>query len=505
MKLPVRIITGFLEAGKTSYIHRLLLESNTSQRILILSFEEGIEEYKIEERQLHSVRIQCMDTLNELDEGFLRNCGYLYDEMIIEYNGIWMMSDLLDRLCANVHIQEIICLLDGSTYERYLPNIPAVSDQLMNCDRLIITHLDEKESAGTVKRALRPLRLQNVVQWLPKAGDCSVIGWTRMQKRTALITVLFLLFLVISLASPSVSSADLLQYFRMFFSIVLEVLPFLLTGILVSSLIQVFVSEDFFLQLLKLPKWAFVPLLLLSGCLLPLCDCAMVPLSEKLIQKGLPVSLGVMFLCISSAINPIILLSTYYAFPQQPELIVFRLVGSILIALLMGLAFHNVQRNEAVKQQSSLLEDRIVYEVRNLSKGTLSRWSLVFQNMGEEVLRIMMYVFVGALLSALVQLAAKSSSGASLLHDRSFAMISMLLASFLLSICATSNAFVAKAFANSVPIANAASFMLFGPLLDSKNLLMLSSRFQRRFMIRYVSLLVILYGLISGLTMLVLS
>ncbi len=115
------------------------------------------------------------------------------------------------------------------------------------------------------------------------------------------------------------------------------------------------------------------------GCILPLCDCAMVPITEKFIQKGLKVSHAMTFFCISSSINPIVILATIYAFPENNKVIWIRILVSIMLSALVGISFYFVEKNKnfsPYKKNKIPLFNNIEYEITKITKKVRSLDSL---------------------------------------------------------------------------------------------------------------------------------
>lgn len=119
--------------------------------------------------------------------------------------------------------------------------------------------------------------------------------------------------------------------YTMFLSIVLEAIPFILVGVFVSALIQTFISEDTLRR--WLPKNPYVAIVSAAffGIIFPVCECAIIPIVRRLIKKGMPPAVGMTFLMSAPIINPIVFLSTYYAFQQKAK--------SLLLAWALLFAF----------------------------------------------------------------------------------------------------------------------------------------------------------------------
>jgi uncharacterized membrane protein YraQ (UPF0718 family) len=79
-----------------------------------------------------------------------------------------------------------------------------------------------------------------------------------------------------------------------------------------------------------------VPVGVVAGALLPGCECAAVPVADRLIRQGVPPAAAVAFLLSAPAINPVVLVATAVAFPQRPAMVLGRLIASCITALVVG-------------------------------------------------------------------------------------------------------------------------------------------------------------------------
>src|SRR5664279_2371995 len=123
-----------------------------------------------------------------------------------------------------------------------------------------------------------------------------------------------------------------------FLGIFIEAVSFVLLGTLISGLIGVFVSNDDMARLVPKNPIAATLVGSMLGFIFPVCECGVVPVTRRLYQKGLPVSVGITFLLAAPVMNPIVLASTYAAFGFGPVLI-GRFVISWIMAVSVGLLF----------------------------------------------------------------------------------------------------------------------------------------------------------------------
>src|SRR5690606_17579744 len=119
-------------------------------------------------------------------------------------------------------------------------------------------------------------------------------------------------------------------------SVLIESLPFVILGILLSVVIQVWMPPAFIDRILPRRAWARRAVLSLLGMLIPVCECGNVPFARGLMMRGLSVPDTLTFLVAAPIVNPIVILTTHQAFGWDDGILVARLVGGYLIANLIG-------------------------------------------------------------------------------------------------------------------------------------------------------------------------
>jgi uncharacterized membrane protein YraQ (UPF0718 family) len=302
----------------------------------------------------------------------------------------------------------------------------------------------------------------------------------------------------------------LLQRFQTFVTIFLgifiEAVPFLLAGSVVSGLIAVFVDQSMIDRFL--PKRALPAAL--SGALLgmafPVCECGVVPVTRRLYEKGLPLSIGAAFLLAAPVVNPVVIISTYAAFGGGAVLW-GRLGFSILVATVIGLIFHVAQPKEVLLPQVSAAHAdaccHIDHGPGDHGQGpkppvqTRLHQSLI--TAGDDFLDMSRYLIVGSMLAATMQTVVPQSMLLSIGQGPVVSVVAMQALAFVLSICSTVDAFVALAFAGTFTTGSILAFLTFGPMVDIKSSLMFLSVFQKR-PVLYLILLPLLLTLLIGVT-----
>jgi len=139
MDIPVYLITGFLEAGKTLFIQETLAgqamapEGNT----LLLVCEEGIEEYDPSAFTTPNVYFEQIENESDLSPELLSSLAKKHNAsfVMLEYNGMWQISNLYNNLPDNWFVHQELFICDSNTIENYNKNMRSlVVDKLQSCD-----------------------------------------------------------------------------------------------------------------------------------------------------------------------------------------------------------------------------------------------------------------------------------------------------------------------------------------------------------------------------------
>ena len=129
---------------------------------------------------------------------------------------------------------------------------------------------------------------------------------------------------------------DLRLWATLFVSICFQALPFLVLGVVISGLIAAYVSPDAVRRLVPKRTIFAVPSAGLAGLALPGCECGSVPIAGRLVATGTPPAAALTFLLAAPAINPVVMVSTAVAFPNDRMLVVARFVASLAAAIAVG-------------------------------------------------------------------------------------------------------------------------------------------------------------------------
>ncbi len=513
MKVEIFLVGGFLEAGKTTLINGLLESSifTYGKKTVVVCCEKGMEEYN--ESLLRDGRTILIDIIDktELNRNFFKRIQREYspERIIIEYNGTWELGEFLTiKLPRNIAVKKIISLADAATLHIYLNNMGnLMAEHFLNSDIIILNNISRLKSADikALKRNLKQINNRAVIDAFDKKPCIKeFIRVFKGQKEAGIkagvipvllaLAIFFYVFCIVPETGvykyllPKLQSVN-----TVFLSILLQALPFILLGVFISSFLQVFISDDKFIRLFTKYQGIGYLLSILLGICLPVCDCAMAPITARMVYKGIPVHFVIIFLLAAPVVNPIVIVSTLYAFPEDYRVALFRLGLGIIVALLTGLIikFLNIKRQNIIK-------DYLAGSVCTLNpvkidnNSFFSRMNLLFTHAGIEFLKISKYVIIGALITSIIQSFISSGAFANISGTPLLPLIIMTVISVAMSVCSTSNAFIARSFSYSLPLYSVIFYMVMGPMLDLKNILMLSGSYKKKFLAEMVSIVCII-------------
>ena len=271
-----------------------------------------------------------------------------------------------------------------------------------------------------------------------------------------------------------------------FQGLLLEAIPFLLLGVAIAGLARWLVPQTAWIQ--RLPR---NPLLApitgaLMGFALPACECGNVPVARRLLASGAPMGTAFGFLFAAPVLNPIVLASTWAAFPDQPWLLVARPLGAFVIAVLLSLLL--VQLPETQLLEHALLSERRMSQplstvgllersgglvgdpIRELTptQSTRLRASDVLEQSSREFLDLLALLVLGCLIAALVQTWLPRSWLLAVGGAPTGSILALMLLAVVVSVCSSVDAFLALGFAAQVTPGALLAFLLLGPVVDLK-------------------------------------
>ncbi|MEM6519899.1 MAG: permease [Cyanobacteria bacterium P01_C01_bin.70] len=313
--------------------------------------------------------------------------------------------------------------------------------------------------------------------------------------------------------------SQLNQGLTLFLSLLVEATPFLLLGVAFSSILAVFVDER---QLIAYtPRHPVLAAIAgsLFGCLFPVCECGNVPVARRLITQGASSALAIGFLLAAPTVNPIVFWATWVAFRDQPAMVFWRIGLTILISVIIACVF-SVQKDLRPFLQSAIArylpspEPEPVPALVGSGSSLLNKGTYLLQSTGsikldqplmatvgaatlpklswrtklQAVLEMMLQEFrelgavlvMGSAIAATVQVAIPREWILALGQGPITSILAMMLLAWVVSICSTVDSFFALSFSSVFTSGSILAFLVFGPMIDLKNISLLLTTFRTR-------------------------
>lgn len=340
-----------------------------------------------------------------------------------------------------------------------------------------------------------------------------------------------------------------------FLSILYEGAPFILLGTLISGFIDIYLPSNTMDRLLPKRTLPAIFIAGLLGGILPVCECAVVPVIRRLVKKGLPVSCALTYMLAAPIVNPITALSTWKAFKgpmvslgelgtvtASTAMTVSRLGLGFLVAVGVGIIVARIPLRKILRERllNSLQKDEPKsscsghdhadcghdhhdhghdhshgdhdcghehghsHDHHDCGHGHShdddkkfgSRMVAAFRSAMRDFVDVGVYFTIGVTITALFNTGiAPGADWLDTLAENPWeAPAALMLLAFVLSLCSTSDAFIAATLDKFTWGAKLA-FLTFGPMMDVKLIFLYQTVLKRRFILLLAFGLFIAIGL----------
>lgn len=285
--------------------------------------------------------------------------------------------------------------------------------------------------------------------------------------------------------------AVLQNFITLFLGVIIESLPFVVFGVIISVLVAFFVSEDVILKFLPKNRFASHAFFAIVGIIIPVCQCGNIPVARRFVMRGFSQSQAMTFLLASPIVNPITFLTTYFAFSTHPSVAIIRTATAFLIAVIIGIimSYKKDQNNFITK------EFAIVCKNEQQHKKSLSHAFDIFQS---EFMLIMKMLCIGAVIAAATHEFLPQSFLLSVGQNSLLSILALMILGFVLSICSTVDAFFALSYVTSFTLGSLVAFLIFAPLVDIKMIVLMRTTFKTNIILK-ISLVITVVSIIIGL------
>lgn len=460
-----------------------------------------------------------------------------YDAIWVDWSDEWPIQKLIEimrttELWNRCRLRSIVRSADTQADVQMLTDgEERLYEQIAQCDLLAVGDIDRRKIRQLRRRLLT---YQPNLEVIPRSNQREIVsvltGKNPLEAIRFSLAALVCILILVLLGHFQYSLPDSVA---VFLGTYLQALPFLLLGILLSSAIQVFIPGDLLQRIFPKNLLGGMVFGVLGGFILPICDCASIPVFRSLVRKGVPLPAAVTFMISAPIINPVVLLSTYYAFGGNPRIMLARMGFGIVCSVLIGLLFVREKKsvfktkagstcacchththqdsttgcgNDHCKHADHEGSDTegmsINIQAQTVNVTTASNhghghvhshkhvdglrilMSDLVTHFREEFFEVAKYLLIGIGVSTVLQMVLGKSIQSMRLDSLIIGMLVMMSLAFLLSLCSSSDAVVGKNMGASLPMGAVMAFLVFGPMMDIKNLILMSASFTRRFIIK---------------------
>ncbi|GAB3618250.1 permease [Okibacterium endophyticum] len=284
------------------------------------------------------------------------------------------------------------------------------------------------------------------------------------------------------------------DFFTLSISVVIESLPFVFLGIVLSTVVQVWLPENFLLR--RLPRSPLLRRFVLSllGVLFPVCECGNMPLARGLMLRGLSVSDSITFLLAAPILNPVTIITTYQAFGWEDGILVSRILGGLVIANLVG-AIISVH---PTPQKLITPSFQAACDAQGHGHGADSKMQRSARSFAEETSAMLPALFIGSGIAGAIQVGIHRDVLSALGSNPLWSVVALLLLAFIVSICSSVDAFFILSLGSTFMPGGIVAFLVFGPMIDIKMLSLMRTTYTTR-TLAVVTAIVALCALVLGL------
>ena len=525
MNIKVEIVIGFIGSGKTSFINSMLQgEELKNETIVVIQDEFGeceIDSDLNNEKQQSQIVVIKNNGDKEINGDYIKKIikEYIPSRIFIEVNCMKNSMNIINifnekgikKICK---IDDIISIIDVIKFPVYFRNMKSIiSTHIFNSETIILNnvHALKKKEFSRVQKEIKSINeTANILKHVTiiNKGEQKEGAYVEIEKHNySVLKTLFyctlLIFIFIYLITMttldnnvySEFSDKFKKFYNVFISILIQGFPFILIGSFVSAIIQICISRDRFMKIF--PKNIFLSCIVaaFAGLLFPICDCGTIPVVRGLIKKKVPIAAGVTFMLAAPIVNPIAIISTIYAFQGMKSVVIYRVIAGIIIAISVGLIMQFCTRKDEdiLNSSEEIGECECGFCNDNYEENTskLKKVRAVFVHAGDEFFNIGKFMIIGTFLSSIFQTTVSLNNSMYIPNDDRSSLLIMIGLAFLLSVCSTSDAFIAKGFLKQFSINSVMGFLVVGPMLDVKNTIMLFGSFKKKFVLKLIFIILL--------------
>ncbi len=177
IRVPIYLISGFLESGKTSFLNFTLQQDYfcIEGKTLLILCEEGEEEYDMNALKLTNTVVEIIEKEEDLTPERLAAMDIIHqpERVIIEYNGMWLVSKFEQmKLPEGWGTEQEITCVDASTFQMYMNNMKSIfMDMVRNADMVVFNRCKREDPLASYRRSIKVVNQRAEVIFEDEEGE----------------------------------------------------------------------------------------------------------------------------------------------------------------------------------------------------------------------------------------------------------------------------------------------------------------------------------------------
>lgn len=173
-QIPVYLINGFLESGKTKFLSFTLSQDyfQIEEKTLLIVCEEGIEEYDEDMLKRCNVAMEVIEEEEDFTVEKMQQLQMLHrpGRIVIEYNGMWNIKEL--QFPSYWDLAQQITTVDAATFSNYFANMKSLFVEMVRRSEMVLfNRCRDTDDLAAFKRSVRAVNQRAEVVFEDVNGD----------------------------------------------------------------------------------------------------------------------------------------------------------------------------------------------------------------------------------------------------------------------------------------------------------------------------------------------
>lgn len=175
--VPVYLITGFLESGKTQFLDFTIHQSyfQIPDKTLLILCEEGEEEYDEESLKKVNTVIEIIEDPEDFNADTLQmlNKKHHPGRVLVEYNPLWSVDKFYQTDMPRYwDLAQHIVTVDASTFQIYMNNMKSLfMEMIRNADLVIFNRCQDEHPLANFHRSVKVVNSRAEVVFENEEGE----------------------------------------------------------------------------------------------------------------------------------------------------------------------------------------------------------------------------------------------------------------------------------------------------------------------------------------------